>query len=137
MNKENDYVDYFYNKYRGRVAIGVGFNKNITEIYPFVYQTSGGESIGIVALDVIENDRKIVHIYHLGAFITRRGNGSIMLKELCHQADNFNIYLSVSAIVMPNGKTPQMDDKQLIRWYKRFGFKDDKGLLREPKGNKT
>lgn len=132
MDKENDYVDYFYNKYEGRVAIGVGYNNNITEIFPLVYQTFEGDSIGIVALDVIEDDEKVVHIYHLGAFVTRQGDGSKILKELCDQADLFNIWLSVSAIVMPNGKKRQIKNAHLESWYKRFGFRGENGLLRKP-----
>ena len=132
MNKETDYVDYFYNKYQGRVAIGVGYNMDMSEIFPMVYQTSDEESIGIVALGVIENDKNVVHIYHLGAFISRQGDGSRILKELCHQADEFDICLSVSAVVMPNGRKNQMKDKQLERWYKSFGFAGEEGLLREP-----
>jgi hypothetical protein len=27
MNHEHDYVNHFYEKYEGRVAIGVGYNK--------------------------------------------------------------------------------------------------------------
>ena len=133
MNKENSYVDYFYNKYPGRIAIGVGYNHNMSEIYPLVFQNTDEESIGIIALGIIQNEKKTVHIYHLGAFISLRGHGSKILKELCQQADNFNIYLSASAVVMPNGNLPQMDTKQLIQWYESFGFKEDTGLLREPK----
>lgn len=132
MKIENDYVDYFYKKYQGRVAIGVGYNQDITEIYPLVYQTPCGKPIGIVALDVINNEKTVVHIYHLGAFISGQGNGSQILHELCRQADNFNIYLSVSAIEMPVGGKPQMGGKHLTRWYKSFGFKGDAGLLRKP-----
>ncbi|MBL7180175.1 MAG: hypothetical protein ABIK98_08320 [Pseudomonadota bacterium] len=135
MDKEYDYVDHLYKKYQGRVAIGVGYNQNLSEIYPLVFQNSDGESIGIVALGVIPNEKSVVHIYHLGAFISRRGDGSKILKELCRQADIFKIYLSVSAVFMPNGKDPQMDTKRLIKWYESFGFKGDSGLLRKPKTN--
>ena len=53
MVQENDYVNYFYDKYEGRVAIGVGYNQDLSEIYPFVFEDTDGKSIGIVALGVI------------------------------------------------------------------------------------
>ena len=91
-----------------------------------------GKSIGIVALGVLSGDRKAVHIYHLGAFITDTGNGSKILTELCYYADKFNIHLSVSAESMPNGRDHLMDSELLREWYKRFGFKGELGLLRPP-----
>lgn len=109
-----------------------GYNQNLSEIYPFVFKTPDGESIGIVALGVIDDEKRVVHIYHLGTFISKHGDGCKILKELCHRADKFNILLSVSAIFMPNGKDPKMDDDRLTEWYKRFGFKGDAGLLRVP-----
>ena len=136
MSKAIDYVDYFYNKYQGRIAIGVGYNQDLTEIYPIVFQNSEGDSIGIVALDAIPDEDKIVYIYHLGAFESRCGDGSLILKELCDQADAFDVSLRASAIAMPNGKDPVMTTGQLIGWYKRFGFKNNAGLLREPRSDK-
>jgi hypothetical protein len=136
MSKANDYVSYFYNKYQGRIAIGVGYNQNLAEIYPIVFQNSEGESIGIVAIGAIHDEDKIVYIYHLGAFESRCGDGSLILKELCDQADAFDVSLRASAIVMPNGKDPVMTTGQLIGWYKRFGFKNNAGLLREPRSDK-
>ena len=29
MNHEHDYVNHFYRKYEGRVAIGVGYNQDL------------------------------------------------------------------------------------------------------------
>ena len=132
MQNEKAYVDYFYDNYKGRVAIGVGYNNQITEIYPLVYQTVNGSSIGVVALDVVEHDEKWVHIYHIGAFVTRQGDGSKILEELCLQADGYNISLGVSPIVMPNGTGSQIGDAQLVKWYQRYGFKGEAGLLRQP-----
>jgi hypothetical protein len=79
------------------------------------------------------DERKSVHIYHLGAFISKRGDGSIILNELCCQADKFDIYLSASAIFSPNGNASIMSTRQLIRWYQSFGFKGESGLFRNPK----
>jgi len=127
-----NYVRYFYDKYQGRVAIGVGYNDDLSEIFPLVFQNENNESIGIVAIDAIPNEKRIVYIYHLGAFKSQCGNGSYILQELCDQADNFNVSLKVSPIAMPNGKTPLMATDHLIGWYKKFGFKGSSGLLRNP-----
>jgi hypothetical protein len=40
MYQEYDYVNYFYEKYESRVAIGVGYNQDLSEIYPFVFEGS-------------------------------------------------------------------------------------------------
>jgi hypothetical protein len=130
MSNANDYVNHFYDKYHGRVAIGVGYNHDLSEIYPLVFQNTDGESIGLVALGAISD---AVYIYHLGAFITRHGDGSKILKELCHQADRFNIDLTVSAVHTPNGGDPTMNSRQLKQWYESFGFMGESRLLREPK----
>jgi hypothetical protein len=132
MNKENQYVEYFYEKYRGRVAISVGYGPNLTEIFPFVFMDKDGDAIGIVALGVVPESEDKVYIYHLGAFISKHGYGSTILKELCDQADRFSICLGVSAIVMPNGKDPLMENGQLTQWYESFGFKGSSSLLRKP-----
>lgn len=137
MDQEKAYVDYFYDTYKGRVSIGVGYNNQINEIFPLVYQTAKGNSIGVLALDVVEHDQKWVHIYHLGAFVTQQGDGSRILVELCLQADNFDVSLGVSPIVIPNGSGSQMGDLQLVEWYERYGFKGEAGLLRQPRAIET
>ena len=50
MGKEARYVDYFYDKHPGWLAISVGYNLDMSEIYPFVFSTVKGRSIGVVAL---------------------------------------------------------------------------------------
>ena len=45
--------------------MGVGCNENLTEIYPFEFQNSVEESIGIVALGVLTGEKKALHIYHI------------------------------------------------------------------------
>ena len=132
MDKENQFVDYFYDRYQGRVAIGVGFGQDLKEIFPFVFIDTEGYAIGIAALGSMEDTKRFVYIYHLGAFIPRHGNGSVILKEICRQADIYKISLSVAAISMKNGKDPLMDTECLIEWYGQFGFKGDAGLLRKP-----
>ena len=133
MDQEHDYVSFFYNKYEGRVAIGVGYDQNLSEIYPFVFEDTEGKSIGVVALGVYEHENvKHVHIYHIGSFKNNRGNGSRILQQLCFQADKFQIILSLSPIFMPNGKNEPMSTEQLKSWYGKFGFKGSSPFKREP-----
>jgi len=133
MSRENDYVNYFYEKYEGRVAIGVGYDQNLTEIYPFVFEVPDGKPIGVVALGVYTNENiNYVHIYHIGSFKTRRGKGSEMLQELCLQADKYQVILSLSPIFIPDGKNEPMSDEQLMSWYGRFGFRGTSPFRREP-----
>jgi hypothetical protein len=134
MTTAENYIRFFYEKYLGRVAIGVGYNENLSQIYPFVFQTSRDEAIGIAALGTVPDRDATVYLYHIGAFESRRGDGSLILKELCRQADIFHVVLKTSAIVSPNGKRPEMTTEQLTGWYGRFGFRGDRGLLRNPEG---
>ena len=134
--KAEKYVRHFYNKYLGRVAIGVGYKSNLEEIYPFVFQNKCKESIGIIAMDAIPDEERKVYIYHLGAFKTGCGDGSVILQELCDQADKFKVLLTVSPIVMPNGEDSLMNTNQLIEWYKKYGFRGDSGLSRNPINDK-
>ncbi len=133
MNSEQDYVDYFYEKYEGRVAIGVGYDQSLSEIYPFVFEDLAGNSIGIVALSVYTHEHITqVHIYHIGSFKGKRGNGSKILKELCLQADKHQIILSLSPLFMPNGKSEPMSEECLREWYGRFGFRGSSHFRRIP-----
>ena len=134
MKQEHSYVNYFYQKYEGRVVIGVGYDQNVSEIYPFVFEDTDGKAIGIVALGVYAHDNiDYVHIYHIGSFKGRRGNGGKMLRELCSQADNHRIVLSLSPIFMPNGKDKSMSDERLRQWYHKFGFSGTSPFKREPR----
>ena len=133
MSQESDYVEYFYDKFDGRVAIGVGYNMDLSEIYPFVFENTAGNSIGIVALGVFKReDANYVHIYHIGSFKSCRGVGSQIIKALCLQADKFQITLSVSPVFMPNGKDKEMSDEHLGEWYGKYGFKGDSHFKRKP-----
>lgn len=133
MTQELTYVDYFYQKFRGRISLGVGYDQNFSEIYPFIFQNVHGKPIGVIAMGEISHGKKAVHIYHIGSFETRRGNGSHMLRELCRKADCFNIHLSVSPVFMPNGKDARMDYELLAKWYGRFDFKGEATLMRTPR----
>lgn len=133
MNQERDYVKYFYKKYEGRVALGVGYDQNLSEIYPFVFEDTDGNLLGVVALGVYTNENiSYVHIFHIGSFKINRGDGSKILQELCIQADRYQIILSLSPIYMPNGKNESMSDDRLRSWYSRFGFRGSPQFKREP-----
>ena len=133
MDQEHEYVKFFYKKYEGRIAIGVGYGQNLSEIYPFVFEDPHGRSIGVVALGVYPHENiNYVHIYHLGSFKSCRGNGSQILEELCLQADKYQIILSLSPIFMPDGKNEPMSTEHLRSWYGRFGFRGSSQFKREP-----
>jgi hypothetical protein len=133
MNQEHAYVNYFYKKYEGRVAIGVGYDQNLSEIYPFVFENTDGKSIGIVALGVYTDENiNYVHIYHIGTFKNNLGNGSQILQELCLQADKYQIILSLSPMFMPNGKNKPMSSEHLRSWYGGFGFRGNSRFKRSP-----
>ena len=115
MDQEHDYVKYFYEKYEGRVAFGVGYDQELSEIYPFVFESADGKSIGVVALGVYTHENiNYVHIYHIGSFRSKRGIGSQILQELCFQADRYQIILSLSPLFMPNGKNDPMSTDHLL-----------------------
>jgi len=87
MNQEHDYVNYFYEKYEGRVAIGVDYDQNLSEIYPFVYEDIAGKSIGIVALGVYRWDSiSYVHIYHTIILVLSRAAAKTATKYSRHCA---------------------------------------------------
>jgi hypothetical protein len=133
MDPEHEYVTHFYKKYGGRVAIGVGYDQDFSEIYPFVFEDTDGKSIGVVALGVYTHgNTNCVHIYHIGSFKSNRGNGGQILQELCLQADNYQIILSLSPVFMPNGKNQSMSDELLRSWYGRFGFGGSSQFKRDP-----
>jgi hypothetical protein len=133
VSQENDYINYFYDKYKGRVAIGVGYADDLSEIYPFVFEDPGGAAIGLVALgEYMVESISYVHIYHIGSFMGRRGSGTQILEELCLQADKHQVILSLSPIYMPNGNDEVMSDEHLRDWYGRYGFKGVSHFKREP-----
>jgi hypothetical protein len=43
-SKEDSFVDYFYERFSGRVALGVGFAANMNEVFPFVLEDQEGSS---------------------------------------------------------------------------------------------
>ena len=131
--QENRYVDFFYNKFKGRVSIGVGYGQDMLEIFPFLFEDDDGQALGIAAMAPLSNDDiKSVHIFHISTFQSNRGSGSAILEALCFKADQLGVMLSLSPIPSPNGKARQINSRQLISWYRKFGFKGDALLCRSP-----
>lgn len=131
--QEDRYVDWFYKRYSGRVAIGVGYAPGMVEVYPMVLENGRGRALGIIAMATQSNEKACcVHIFHLSVFNTGCGDGSKMLEIICQQADTLNVMLSLSPIPSPNGKNRQMNAEQLTSWYRKFGFTGDALLCRRP-----
>ena len=134
MSPESKFVRYFYRTYKGRVALSAGYDQNLDEIYPFVFEKSDGHAIGMVALATQSHTHAdMVHIYHLSAFKTGCGDGTAMLQELCCQADHFQIILSLSPFSLPNGDPLAMNSEALKHWYQKYGFTDGPQFSRQPK----
>ena len=133
MIPESKFVRYFYQTYKGRVALSAGYDQKLDEIYPFVFENSDRHAIGMVALATqFHTHEDMVHIYHLSAFRTGCGDGTTMLQELCGQADHFQIILSLSPFSLPNGVSPSMSSDALKRWYEKYNFKNGLQFSRRP-----
>ena len=131
---EEQYVAYFYTAYKGRIAIGVGYAQDMVEVFPLVLDDAKGNALGIIAMATLSNNRiNSVHIFHLGAFQAKRGDGSAILDILCLKADEMQVTLSLSPIPAPNGESGQITSGQLLRWYRKFGFTGDGLLQRAPR----
>lgn len=133
MGQETHYVNHLYQKYQGRIPISIAYDQNAAELFPFVFENKKGDAIGIIALAVVNEGKKVrVHIYHISAFRQQIGDGSKMLLELCRQADIFNIVLSLSPVSLGNGKDLQIGYHKLNDWYRSYGFSGTEQLQREP-----
>ena len=121
VSREQEYIDYFYGKYKSRLA-GYASAGNHSQALSFVFQNVYGNAIGVIALNEVVSPNRTVHIHHLSAFVLQSGNGTLMLLELC-KADCFNIRLSANPVFSPNEKFSHMDFKVLSTWYEQFGFK--------------
>ncbi|BCS98611.1 hypothetical protein DSLASN_42430 [Desulfoluna limicola] len=122
-----------YTRFSGRIAISVGYGPGLLEIFPFVFEDTCGTPIGTAALAVmVQGEREVVHLYHLGAFKPGRGHGTKMLEELCLEANRFLVPISLSPVPSPDGTPPLLDDEALDAWYRRFGFTGNGHLMREP-----
>ena len=131
--QEDRYVDYFYNKFKGRISIGVGYGQDMLEIFPFLFEDDDGQALGIAAMAPLFNDEiNSVHIFHLSVFQSNCGSGTVMLEALCIKADQLGIVLSLSPIPSPNGRADLISRRQLVSWYRKFGFEGEALLCRLP-----
>ncbi|WP_320044655.1 YkgJ family cysteine cluster protein [uncultured Desulfobacter sp.] len=132
VSREQEYIDYFYGKFKRRLA-GHRYTEKHSQIHSFVFQNIYGKPIGAIALNEVISQNKTVHIHYLKAFILKSGNGTLMLLELCRKADCFNVRLSANPAFSPNDKFSYMDFNVLRKWYEQFGFKGDSCLCRIPR----
>ena len=131
--QENRFINCFYQRYPGRVAIGVAYSQEMNEIFPIVIDDDQGNVLGIVAMASMTHDSLVsVHIYHFSVFSQRQGNGTKMLKILCKKADRLNVILTLSPIPSPNGEADDIGSQKLASWYRQFGFEGDALLTRQP-----
>jgi len=136
--REERFVDCLYEKYEGRIAIGVGYAQDMMEIFPFVMEDEDGRALGIAALATLSTEElNSVHIFHLSVFRSGRGDGTKLLNILCLKADQLNVKLSLSPVPSPNGEAGLPDTTQLIDWYKKYGFTGDSLLCRLPQTVET
>lgn len=133
LDQEQGYVRYLYERYQGRIAIGVGYDMDLVEIFPFVYECPKGNLLGIVALAAVQHESgPAVYIFHFSTFNPKHGNGRIMLGELCRLADYYQVVLCLSPFTLPNGNKEQMNSKKLRAWYVSYGFDGKFSFKREP-----
>ena len=89
---EDRFIECFYQRYSGRVAIGVAYSQDMLEVFPIVIEDAQGNILGIVAMAAMTNDAiSSVHIFHISVFRPRRGNGTRMLEIICCAADQFKV----------------------------------------------
>lgn len=85
-------------------------------------------TLNLSSVAVPETDSKIVTINYISMSSDQRGQGtgSKVLKELCKWADKNNVTLALTPVDYLG-----TSQNQLIRWYKRFDFKLNKGKKRD------
>lgn len=132
MSKASDYVDHMYSLYEGRAAITVGVNSDSEIVHPFVYENTCKVPVGLVAMCAGNISAPTeVDLYHVSAFITGRGQGSEMMNFICETADIYGVRLCIEASSQFNGKKV-MTDAALRNWYRKYGFKGNSSMHREP-----
>jgi len=130
---ESLYVASFHKRFRGRIAICVGYSEEMVEVFPIVIEDENMKALGIVAMAAMSNeDIASVHFLHFSVFKPRCGNGSKMIVMLCQKADQLGVALSINPIPMPNGRDSQVSSQALIDWYGQYGFRGDTLLIRRP-----
>ena len=133
MTKATEYVKHMYSKFEGRAAVTVGVNCDSETIYPFVYENNRQMPIGLIAMSVdddISNSAE-VDVYHISAFKPGNGHGSEIMNYLCNSADEFGVRLCIQATALISGRRA-LAGTDLINWYRKFGFKGDEIMYREP-----
>jgi hypothetical protein len=120
--REERFVNGYYEQYSGRVAIGVGYAPGMVEIFPFVLEDRHGKALGIVAMAALSNERTTsVHIFHISAFEQKKGDGSRMMRNLCREADRSQVAFS-PPIPVASGRDRKISSSRLLEWYRQFGF---------------
>lgn len=132
MTKATEYVKYMYSQFEGRAAVTVGVNSDSETIYPFVYENNSQMPIGLIAMSVdnISNSAD-VDVYHISAFKPGNGQGSEIMNYICYSADEFGIRLCIQATALFSGRRA-LAGVDLINWYRKFGFKGDEIMYRDP-----
>ncbi len=132
MTKAKEYVDHMYSLYEGRAAVTVGVNNESKTVHPFVYENKNCMPIGLIAMcasDIITPTE--VDLYHISAFIPGKGQGSEIMNFLCNAADEYGVRLSLEANAQFNGNNI-LNDAALASWYRKYGFKGNGLMRREP-----
>lgn len=132
MTKATEYVDHMYSLYEGRAAVTVGVNNESRSIHPFVYENKNHIPIGLIAMcasDIITPTE--VDLYHISAFTPGKGQGSEIMDFLCKMADEYGVHLSIESNAQFNGNII-MNDAELASWYRKYGFKGNCLMRREP-----
>jgi len=132
MTKATKYVDHMYSLYEGRAAVTVGVNNESKTIHPFVYENKNRIPIGLIAMcasDIITPTE--VDLYHISAFTPGKGQGSEIMNFLSKTADEYGVRLSIESSAQCNGNKI-MNDAALANWYRKYGFKGNSLMLREP-----
>ena len=121
-----------YSRFEGRAAVTVGVNSDLEIIYPFVYENNSQMPIGLIAMSVDSTSSMAeVDVYHISAFKPGKGQGSEILNYLCNAADEFEVCLSIQAQALFGGQGT-LAGADLVNWYRKFGFKGNGAMYREP-----
>lgn len=124
LNPAQQYVEFLYRCYPGRVPVVVGGTHGFGMVYPFVFEDSDGRAIGCVGCAWNKGaDSDLVQIYHVNAFRPGRGDGTKILRGLCEQADRYGVRLTLMPQARWVGDEYPLEDDELRKWYRQFGFK--------------
>lgn len=95
-------------------------------------ETVVGDAVGI---SVFLGDN-VLWLKSIRSFNPRHGNATIVMNMVCDIADKYQLDISLAAVPFGN---PKIKKNDLIRWYKTFGFKVERGtgdsMIRKPKAD--